>query len=100
MDRATFCVKQANEVERAVMAVFGCEMKDIIQYKDTDMKKVVVFILYKHFEYDWHYIGRYYQMTYLYVPTVAELLAVQYKNNADFSAKIDNVLQKVNRYAA
>lgn len=95
--------KVATEVENAVTLYFGCKRSDILQFRDTDEKKVVVFILYHFFQYDWHMIGKAYQMTYLYVPTVAEMLAYRYKCEADFKRRIDEVLYQVkveNKYSA
>lgn len=93
--KTLFDNQTATEVENAVTIYFGCKRSDTIQFHDTDEKKVVVFILFHFFGYDWHMIGKAYQMTYLYVPTVAEMLAYRYKCDADFKRRIDEVLQTV-----
>ena len=49
-------------------------------------------------KYDWHIIGRNYQMTYLYVPTFSAELAYFYENILCFKEKIDLVLSKVSSY--
>lgn len=95
MKQLLFSNDVATAVENAVIAVFDCKRSDILQFADTDMKKVVVFVLFRYYGYDWHMIGKAYQMTYLYVPTVAELKAYEYKCDPVFRDKIDSVLSIV-----
>jgi hypothetical protein len=98
MNPTTFDIAVAAEVENAVLEVYNCKRHDIHQFKDSEVKKVVVFLLYHHFKFDWHMIGRNYQMTYLYVPTVAAELAYWYGSDLFFKEKIDLVLSKVSIY--
>lgn len=82
-------------VENAVIRVFECDRCEILQYKDTDMKKLVVFILFQFYKYDWHFVGKAYQMTYLYVPTVADDGYYRYNTDDVFREKVDLVLEIV-----
>lgn len=95
MKPTTFDSNVAKEVENAVMEVYGSERHQIRQYVDSDVKKVVVFILFHYFQYDRIFIGREYQMTYLYVPTVADELAWWYEKDLIIREKIDLVLSKI-----
>jgi hypothetical protein len=98
MKTTAFDIDVATIVENAVMEIYNCKRHDIHQFKDSEVKKVVVFILYHRFNFDWHMIGRNYQMTYLYVPTVAAELAYCYENILCFKEKIDLALSKVSSY--
>lgn len=91
----TFDIAVAAEVDNAVMDVYGSKRHEIYQFIDSEVKKVVVFILYHHFHYCRNLIGWHYQMTYLYVPTVATELAYWYEKDLKFKEKIDLVLSKV-----
>ena len=95
MKPTTFDIAVATEVENAVMEVYNCKLNDIHQFIDSEVKKVVVFVLYHHFKFDWHMIARNYQMTYLYVPTVSAELAYWYENDLKLKDKIDSLLSKV-----
>lgn len=98
MNTTTFNTTIATEVEDAVMNVYNCKRHDIVQFIDSDVKKVVVFILFHHFNYSRKLIGWHYQMTYLYVPTVAEEYLFWYGKNKAVRDKIDLVLSKVQSY--
>ncbi len=89
----------ATEVENAVMAVYGCERHDIIQFKDSDVKKVVVFILYHHMGYNKRFIGLNYRITHWYVPTASDEVKVLYERDGVVREKIDRVLSKISSYA-
>ncbi len=91
----TFDNTVATAVENAVMEVYGSKRHEIYQFIDSEAKKVVVFILFHHFGYDKFSIGRNYQMTYLYVPTVADELEFWYKKDVSLKEKIDLVMSKV-----
>ena len=95
MKPTTFDIAVATEVENAVIEVYGSKRNEIYQFRDSEVKKVVVFVLYHHFKFDWHMIARNYQMTYLYVPTVSAELAYWYKNDLKLKDKIDLILSKV-----
>jgi hypothetical protein len=70
MNATTFNIEKAKIIENAVFEEFGCSVRDIICYKDTFFKKVVVFLLVKIHDYNSRNVGMNYQMSYLYVPTV------------------------------
>lgn len=98
MKANSFCQSIASDVENAVMAVFECQYNDIHQYKDSDVKKVVVFILCWHFGFNKRMVGWNYRITHWYVPTVCEEMKVLYEHDALFKEKIDKVLSKINGY--
>jgi hypothetical protein len=81
----------ATDVENAVMKYFGCERHDIIQYRDSEVKKVVVFILFHHFGFNKRIIGWNYKMTHWYVPTAADEVKQLYEHNSAFKEKIDHL---------
>jgi len=95
MKTTAFDAAVATEVETAVIDVYGCRLSDIIQYRDSEVKKVVVFILYRYFGFNWKLIAVNYRMTYLYVPTVATELEYWHKTDVRVREKIDLVLSKV-----
>lgn len=95
MKPTSFDIAVATEVENAVMKVYGSERYDIYQFADSEVKKVVVFILYHHFKYDKFMIGKNYKMTYLFVPTVSIELVYWYERDEKIKEKIDLVLSKV-----
>lgn len=94
----TFDITVATEVENAVMEVYGTERYEIYRFADSEVKKVVVFILFNHLRYDKFMIGRNYKMTYLYVPTVSNELEYWYNRDEKIKQKIDMVLGKVLSY--
>jgi len=100
MKATIFDVEVATRVENAVMELYSCKRCEIVQFIDSDVKKVVVFILFHFMKYDWHMIGKAYQMTYLYVPTVAEELAYHYKNDELFKEKVDLIILKTKNHEA
>lgn len=91
----TFNQEKANEVENAVCEYFGCNTSDIATYSDTLFKKVVVYVLYRFFDYHQRSIGAAYQMTYLYVPTVADEIEFQMLVVKGFREKIVGILKSV-----
>lgn len=95
MKPTTFDITVATEVENAGMEVYESKRHDIYQFADSEVKKVVVFILYHHFKYDKFMIGKNYKMTYLFVPTVSIELAYWYDRDERIKEKIDLVLSKV-----
>lgn len=95
MKTITFDENKAKEIEQIVCGVFGFYPLDIVRIKDTFSKKVVVFLLFKYFGFDKRNIGRAYQMTYLYVPTVVAEMESMYDRECEFEFKIDCVLKKM-----
>ncbi|WP_295093712.1 hypothetical protein [uncultured Flavobacterium sp.] len=70
MKTITFDSEKAMAVENAVSEVFGCRVSEIVSLKDTLVKKVVVYVLFKTGNYCSRVLAIYYQISYLYVPTV------------------------------
>jgi hypothetical protein len=95
MKTITFDLEKAKAVETAVCEVFQCGIHELIGYKDTPEKKVIVFILLNRFGYDKRVIGHHYQMSYLYVPTVVSEVENRMKNVCDFEIKINQVYEKI-----
>jgi len=98
MKTTVFDAVVATEVENAVMAVFKCERHDIVQFKDSDVKKAVVFVLYYHLGYNKRVIGWNYKMTHWYVPTACDEVAALCVLNGDVKSKIDEVLNNIKYY--
>jgi hypothetical protein len=65
------------------MTEMDCSIYKIIGSNNT-MEKSGCFLLTKLFGYNWRIIGRKYQITYLYVPTVVQQLTYQYKVDLNF----------------
>ena len=95
METATFDLEKAKMIEDAVCREFGCSVHEIVCFRNTFFKKVVVFLLIKVYGYRRRVIGHKYQITYLYVPTVVEELEYQYKHVLIFKEAIDNVCKKL-----
>lgn len=95
MKTITFDIEIANAVEHAVCEVFDCRVSEIVSLKDTLVKKVVVFILLEYCGYDKRVSGHYYQMSYLYVPTVVAEVKYLIKTVPAFETKIKNVYEKI-----
>ena len=95
MQTTAFNLEKAKIIEDAVCVEFGCSIYEIICFKNTFFKKVVVFLLSKVHEYNKRNIGHKYQITYLYVPTVVEELEWQFKNVEAFQVSINNVCKKI-----
>lgn len=83
-------------VEQSVMKVLNCNLHEIVNYPDTFSKKVVVFVLSKFYDFDKRNVGRAYQMTYLYVPTVVDELEFRLLSDWDFRNKINCILKELN----
>jgi len=95
MESTTFDIAVATEVENAVMEVYNCERHDIHQFIDSEVKKVVVFVLCYHFGYNRRLVGWNYKITHWYIPTACEEIKVIYDHDSSFKNKIDLVLNKV-----
>lgn len=95
MNTITFDKKKCAEVENAVMCEFDCKYHDIVSFPDTFEKKVVVFLLSKFYDFDKRNLGKAYQMTYLFVPTVVDQLEFQLFTDWKFRAKIAIVLKNL-----
>lgn len=95
METTAFNLEKAIMIEEAVCAEFGCSVHEIVCFRNTFFKKVVVFLLTKIHQYNRRNIGLKYQITYLYVPTVVQELEYQYKNVFVFKTAIDNVCKKL-----
>lgn len=95
MKTTTFDTEKANSIENAVCREFGFSISEIVSYRDTMAKKVVVFLLVKYFEFNKRVIGRKYQMSYLYVPTVIAEMEQMRKVVAVFKEKIDIIINQL-----
>lgn len=95
METTTFDLEKAKMIEDAVCAEFGCNIYDIVCFKNTFFKKVVVFVLTKLYGFNKRNIGLKYQITYLYVPTVVIELENMIKTVPGFEIKINNVFKEV-----
>lgn len=95
MNATAFDIGNSKRVEVLVCEGFGCNVADIIGFKNTFFKKAVVFLLVKKFGYNKRNIGLYYQITYLYVPTVVAELEWQYDNVLGFKYAVDIILKKL-----
>lgn len=95
MKTTAFDSSVATAVENAVIEVYNCKLGDIVQFRDSDEKKVVVFVLFHWYGYNWHCIGKAYQMSYLYVPTVAAEFEYWYQRDEKMKQKIDLVMVKL-----
>jgi hypothetical protein len=95
MNASTFDTEKAKLVETAVCSEFGTTLSEIVSFKDSLAKKVVVFVLFKILGYDKRILGHKYQMTYLYVPTVVLEMESMMKMVPGFELKINSVLKSV-----
>lgn len=95
MNLITFDLEKAKIIEDAVCVEFGCTIYEIVCFKNTFFKKVIVFLLTKIHGYNRRSIGHKYQITYLYVPTVVQELDFEYKNVMIFKKAIDNIYKKL-----
>lgn len=93
MNTTTFDTEKAIQVETAVCSEFGFCISDIVSYRDAIAKKVVVFILSKHFGCDKRVLAVWYRMSYLYVPTVVTEMEYLIKTVPSFERKINEVLK-------
>ena len=95
MNTITFDTEKAKRVESLVCCEFGCAVSEIVSFRDSIFKKVVVFLLSKHCGYDKRMIGYKYQITYLYVPTVVSELETMMKSIPLFETKINSILKQI-----
>jgi hypothetical protein len=95
MKTITFDIENAKIVEQAISSEFECRVSEIVSFKDTMVKKVVVFILSKTKKYDARILGHEYQISYLYVPTVIAEMEYMIKTVPSFEGKIFNILNKI-----
>jgi len=95
MKTTTFDTEKAKRVESAVCSEFGTTLSEIVSFRDSLAKKVVVFVLSKQYGYDKRILGYKYQMSYLYVPTVVSELEYMAKVVPGFELKINAVLKSV-----
>jgi hypothetical protein len=95
MNTISFDTEKAKLVERTVCREFGTTLSDIVSFRDSLAKKVVVFLLTKQYGYDKRILGHKYQMTYLYVPTVVAELEHLMKVVPGFEGKINAILKQL-----
>lgn len=95
METISFDIRKAKIIEDAVCEEFGCSIAEILCFKNTFFKKVVVYLLVKVHGYNKRNIGLHYLITYLYVPTVVEELEWKYRNVVVFKKSISNLCKKI-----
>jgi len=95
MKPTTFDTEKAEIVEQAVCSEFGFSISEIVSFRDAIAKKVVVFLLVKYLEYDKRMIGKKYQISYMYVPTVVLEMEQMQKVVLGFESKINAVLKTI-----
>lgn len=95
MKTITFDINMAEALEAAVCDVFACSVYEIVGMRYTLSKKVVVFILNDLFGYNHRIIGRKYQLSHLYVPTIVNQIAYQFKVDLGFKAKVNEVKKRI-----
>lgn len=95
MKTTTFDTEKANRIENAVCSEFGFSISDIVSFRDAMAKKVVVFLLVKYLGLDKRMVGKMYQMSYLYVPTVVAEMEQMEKVVAVFKVKIVLIINQL-----
>lgn len=92
MKTITFNTEEAKIIEKAICIEFGCSINEIVCFKNTFFKKVVVYFLVKIKGYKDRNVGLKYQITYLYIPTVINEIDYMIKVIPGFKTKITNVI--------
>jgi len=95
MQTTTFDNEIAIVVETATCKAFDCKVGNIVCYADTLVKKVVVFVLLKSYGYDKRILGKKYQMSYLYVPTVVAEIIAKIDREPDFRNKVMSIVKSI-----
>lgn len=92
MKAITFDTEEAKIIEAAICLEFGCSLNEIVCFKNTFFKKVVVYFLVKIKSYKDRNVGLKYQITYLYIPTVIKEIDYMIKVVPGFKTKIDKII--------
>lgn len=95
METITFNTEYAKKLELAISVEFSCKISEIVGIRDSLVKKVIVFIMTKTKNYNARVLGCYYQISYLYVPTVIAEIEYLIKTVPSFETKIKNVYEKI-----
>jgi len=95
MKTTAFDTEKANRIENAVCSEFGFSISEIVSFRDAMAKKVVVFLLVKYLGLDSRMVGKMYQMSYLYVPTVIAEMEQMEKVVAVFKVKIVLIINQL-----
>lgn len=95
MNTTTFDTEKAKQVETAVCSEFRTTLSEVVSFRDSLVKKVVVFVLSTRFGYDKRVLGHKYQMTYLYVPAVIQEIEYMMKVVSGFELRINVVLKSI-----
>lgn len=95
MNTITFDTEKAKRVESAVCSELGCTIHEIVSFRDSIYKKVVVFLLSKLYGYDKRILGVKYQMTYLYIPTAIDEIEFQIKIKCGFERQINAIIKQI-----
>lgn len=95
MQNNTFDTNYAHQLEQAISLEFGCRVSEIVSLRDSLVKKVIVFVLFKSEKYNTRIIGLNYHISYLYVPTVVAEIEYMIKTVPDFESKINSILKLI-----
>lgn len=95
MKTIAFDTEYANRLELVISSEFGCNRSEIVSLRDSFVKKVTVFILFKTKNYDTRVLGANYQISWLYVPMVIKEMEYMLKVVPGFEIKIKNVYQLI-----
>jgi hypothetical protein len=95
MDAITFEIEVAKTVENAVCRELQCDIMEIVGQRDTQAKKVVVYLLVTLHGYNGRTLGRKYQMPPLYVPTAVSQIEGQMIRCRKFENTIFNIIKKI-----
>lgn len=95
METITFDTELAAALEAVICEVFNCCVPEIVGMRYTLAKKVIVFILSDQYGYTNRIIGRKYQLSHLYVPTLVREMEYQNKVDLSFKNKIETVKKRM-----
>lgn len=95
MQTITFDTEYAKKLELAISIEFSCRTSEIVSLRDTLVKKVIVFILFKTKNYNPHVLAANYQISYLYIPTIITEIEYLIRTVPDFENKIKAVYEKI-----
>ena len=95
METITFDTALAAVLEAEICKVLNCSVGDIVGMRYTLSKKVIVFILSDHYKYTNRIIGRKYQLSHLFVPTVVREMKYQYQVDLVLRSKIESIKKSI-----
>ena len=89
-----FDAEKATAIENSVSIVFECAVLHMVSMKDTDAKKVLVYVLFSFYKFDLYQLGNVYKISPLYVKAIANAFENKYLQNIDFREKILTILKQ------